>query len=326
MPITNYYDMLKTKREFEQEAEQYKLNKQLAQAKLKEAEMGNLGPASVQEWKYFQQMTPHDQAAYLEMKRAPQVLNLGGSQAVRSPFGGIGESYAVTPKPSEMPGFEAEVMAAKKRAEDLQATKSGLGKVEAQSQQMLDLLGQIESHPGLSAVVGMPNPAYGGFGPLGNLPGTPAADFQAKLSQLGGKQFLEAFESLKGGGQITQIEGEKATNAIAAMQTSQSEEQFIKSLNEFKQIVSGALDRARAKASQPIYDYGQNMPPPLPMGDYTNDFGDMSAPPPMPQVSDRASIEESIFNAKKAVRNGADREAVRQRLLEAGINPSLAGL
>jgi hypothetical protein len=278
MPIQDYYSMLKTKRGYERAEAEFNMRKELQKAQLADAQMGNQGPASVQEWKYFQQMTPQDQAAYLEMKRAPQVLNLGGSQAVRSPFGGIGESYAVTPKQSEMPGFEAEVMAAKKRAEDIQAAKSGLGRSEAQSTQMLDLLGQIEKHPGMSAVVGAPNPLKGGFGALGNLPGTPAADFRAKLDQLGGKQFLEAFESLKGGGQITQVEGEKATNAIAAMQTSQTEKQFLQSLNEFKQIVSGAVERARAKASQPIYDYGQNMPPPLPMNAYTNDLGQMSMP------------------------------------------------
>ena len=32
------------------------------------------------------------------------------------------------------------------------------------------------------------------------------------------------------------------------------------------------------------------------------------------------------FNAKKAIRNGADAEMVRQRLMEAGIDPSKAGL
>ena len=149
--------------------------------------------------------------------------------------------------------YEPQIEAAKKsatiRAEDIAKAQTGLGQTLEQSRQMIDLINQIEKSPGLSAVVGAPNPMQGGFG-LFNIPGTPAADFRAKLDQLGGKQFLEAFESLKGGGAITQIEGEKATNAIARMQTSQSEKAFIEALNEFKQIVQRAAERAQAKAGQ----------------------------------------------------------------------------
>ncbi len=43
-------------------------------------------------------------------------------------------------------------------------------------------------------------------------------DFNAMLDQVQGGAFLQAFESLKGGGQITQIEGEKATQAIVRAQ------------------------------------------------------------------------------------------------------------
>ena len=68
------------------------------------------------------------------------------------------------------------------------------------------------------------------------------------LNQIQGRQFLEAFESLKGGGQITQIEGEKATQAISRMNTAQSEAEFRAAANEFKNIVSNVIRRAQAKA------------------------------------------------------------------------------
>lgn len=147
------------------------------------------------------------------------------------------------------PNLEAATTAARLRAEDIIGAQANLGNVNEQSRQLLDVIGDIEKSPGLSAVVGAPNPLKGGFG-LFNVPGTSAADFKAKLDQLGGKQFLQAFESLKGGGQITQIEGEKATNAIARMQTSQSEVEFKKSLQDFKDIVIRANDRAQLKSQQ----------------------------------------------------------------------------
>lgn len=41
---------------------------------------------------------------------------------------------------------------------------------------------------------------------------------------------------------------------------------------------------------------------------------------------DSASQAETIFNAKKAIQKGADADMVRQRLIDAGIDPSKAGL
>ena len=153
------------------------------------------------------------------------------------------------------PQIRAGTKAAEMRAEDLAKAQMGLGRANEQTRQMLDLIQQIEQSPGLEAVVGAPNPFQGRIPLIGNIPGSPAADFQAKLDQLGGKQFLEAFEILKGGGAITQIEGEKATNAIARMQTSQSEKAFREALAELRGIVVRASERAQAKAGR------QELPP-----------------------------------------------------------------
>lgn len=45
-----------------------------------------------------------------------------------------------------------------------------------------------------------------------------------------------------------------------------------------------------------------------------------------PKITDPAIKAETIFKAKKAIREGADAEKVRQRLMDAGIDPSKAGL
>lgn len=64
-------------------------------------------PATVQEWQYFNQLDPQSQARFLEMKRNPQIMNLGGSMAVRAPGGGVSEVYGVGPKVTETPGYIA---------------------------------------------------------------------------------------------------------------------------------------------------------------------------------------------------------------------------
>jgi hypothetical protein len=69
-----------------------------------------------------------------------------------------------------------------------------------------------------------------------------------KLEQLGGAAFLEAFESLKGGGQITEIEGQKATAAITRLgQRAVSPENYRAALEELRQVYANAQARARGQ-------------------------------------------------------------------------------
>ena len=84
----------------------------------------------------------------------------------------------------------------------------------------------------------------------GSLPLTSAAgkDFQARLDQLGGIAFLQAFQELKGGGQITEIEGVKATQAIMRMRRATSEADFIAAARDLQEVADRAVRRMRALA------------------------------------------------------------------------------
>lgn len=79
------------------------------------------------------------------------------------------------------------------------------------------------------------------------MPGTQAASFDIAMKQLKGKQFLEAFESLKGGGQITQIEGEKATQAMSRMDNANTEQEFERAAREFQGIIRNGINRAKLR-------------------------------------------------------------------------------
>jgi hypothetical protein len=80
--------------------------------------------------------------------------------------------------------------------------------------------------------------------------GTDAAGFDAYMEQMEGTAFLEAFKTLKGGGQITEIEGEKATRAMSRMKRSTSEVQFVKAAREFSDILRQGMARADARAER----------------------------------------------------------------------------
>jgi hypothetical protein len=81
--------------------------------------------------------------------------------------------------------------------------------------------------------------------------GSSASDFRVRLDQIKDRTFLQAFESLKGSGQITEKEGEKATSALNRMSTAQSEVEFIKAAREFEQNLRTGMDMAKKKAGLP---------------------------------------------------------------------------
>ncbi len=101
-----------------------------------------------------------------------------------------------------------------------------------------------DAHPGFGQAVGLGVPG------LKYIPGTDTADFNKRLDQLKGGAFLEAFQTLKGGGQITEVEGKKATAAITRMDTAQSEDEFVKAATEFRGILSRGLEKAKAAGAK----------------------------------------------------------------------------
>jgi len=94
-------------------------------------------------------------------------------------------------------------------------------------------------HPGREAATGL----SGVIDPRNYVPGTNPRDFQVVLDQLGGAAFLQAFESLKGGGQITEVEGKKATDAMARLNRAQSDEEFQQSLQDLRSV----MEKGRAR-------------------------------------------------------------------------------
>lgn len=122
-----------------------------------------------------------------------------------------------------------------------------------QAQTAFNAAQELTQHPGFEATVGMPNPFKGGFGPLGTFPGSRARDFTSRLDNAKAQAFLQAFETLKGAGAITEREGEAATKALANLDTSVSEDQFKRNLQAYLDVIKRGYDRTRQTADiQPI--------------------------------------------------------------------------
>ena len=118
---------------------------------------------------------------------------------------------------------------------------------------MAGSIDQILKHPGLPKATGLTSI-------LPSIPGGESADFEAQLDKLKGQAFLQMFSQLRGGGAITEMEGKKATDALAALSTKQSEKQFRANLKEVNDILAKGIAVARQKARLDPMKTGESVP------------------------------------------------------------------
>lgn len=136
-------------------------------------------------------------------------------------------------------GFKIDELKDKAEARDRskQGTVAGI-------EDSLRVLDKALDHPGRKTATGL----SGTLDPRNYTPGTDATDFKVVLDQIGGKAFLQAFESLKGGGQITEVEGKKATDAIARLNRAQSDGEFEVALNDLRGVMDKGYERYTGKS------------------------------------------------------------------------------
>lgn len=161
-------------------------------------------------------------------------------------------------------GATAQAKADVEKATRQAQAKSELPEITAKANYTKNLVDSIVNHPAMGNVIGAPESvsgaAYKVFGSA--IPGTQEADFAARLEQLGGRQFLEAFESLKGGGQITEVEGKKATAAMSRLlQTGQPEETYREAAKELQNVLDLGVVRAQRAADDTTSGGGEQSIP-----------------------------------------------------------------
>lgn len=162
------------------------------------------------------------------------------------------------------PDIQASVAQARARGKEFgeagAQAEINLPTVLSKGKQAIELIDQMIGDQGKELKPGQkPKPAHPGFSSYVGATLTPGvrfvegsdtAGYEAMQKQLMGGAFLQAFESLKGGGQITQIEGEKATNAITRMSKAQSEAEYVKAAREFQDVIRKGVERAQSGASR----------------------------------------------------------------------------
>lgn len=175
-----------------------------------------------------------------------QPATLEGALARNAAFGTGGGNRDPLAQLQELERTKAAGSSAGKLQGESQAQAAiDLPSAVASAQEQLRLLDELKNHPGRSQV-GWHD--FLGKAPL--IPSSKGYDANNLLEQVKGGAFKQAFESLKGGGAITEQEGKAATAAIARMDRATSKGEFDKALEDYKGIIQLGIDRAAQKAGK----------------------------------------------------------------------------
>ncbi|HCC1175143.1 TPA: phage DNA ejection protein [Salmonella enterica subsp. enterica serovar Paratyphi C] len=115
----------------------------------------------------------------------------------------------------------------------------------------LDSLNEIEQSPGLSKAVGIRSA-------FPTVPGSDAANFEARLDTFKAQTFLPMVQSLKGMGALSDAEGKKLSDAVGALSPKISEKAFRDSIGKIRNQLERKLSIVKKQ-----FDYQepvQNMP------------------------------------------------------------------
>lgn len=167
-----------------------------------------------------------------------QKVDLGTAWGILDRSGNV-----VSTIPKDVAGAASQTEVGKAQGE----AQAGLTDAEATADEMLQSIELLKNHPGRETATGL----SGTLDPRNYLPGTNAKNFEVARQQLLGQTFLQAYQKLRGGGQITEVEGAKAEAAIGRLSTAQGDAAFLKALNDLEDVVKAAKARARLKAGAP---------------------------------------------------------------------------
>jgi len=173
--------------------------------------------------------TPEDRAT-----RESNLIQKGGEQAISS----AGAGATVT---------------AKTRAERVEALPSR----EDDARRVIRTINEVIEHPGFEISTGATAP-IGSF--LAMIPGSPfgARDWRAKYGELKGQQFLEAYQALRGTGGVSEKEGSKAEQAVAALgDPGISESEFKRNAELLKNDVKRRINTERKSLGMKPIEWAQ---------------------------------------------------------------------
>ena len=205
----------------------------------------------------------------------------------------LGDKFAIVDKnTNEVLRYVPKNLAAaaedKERGDIIAKAKAALPVVDVNEKFLLRNIDETVKHPGKAAALGWKSV-------FPTVPGSEAHGFEQRLSQVQSRAFLTAYDTLRGAGQISEGEGKAATAALNRAVKAQNVKEFDEAMTEFKEYVTDAANAARRKAA----------------GDFKTGQG--------------KGADDVMARARIAIDQGAPAKVVRQRLIDAGVDPGDIG-
>jgi len=196
-------------------------------------------------------MRPNRYGVNVPVETAPLPLSTDASAT-----GGTGISPTVA-RPAPTAAVVKERQAAERLPEAIAMNNDAIRKID-------EMIGGVDSKGNpLPGAKGKPHPGFTGAVGAGlgmqYVPGTEARGFKARHEEVLGQAFLDAFEALKGGGAITEVEGQKATAARTRMNLATSEREYMDAAREYQGVLKRGIENARSRIQR-----SGGTPPPSP--------------------------------------------------------------
>jgi hypothetical protein len=192
---------------------------------------GDGKPANWQEWELYNSLSEKDQLRYNAMKRGEQWKNAGTHY--------VNPGNPTQTIPIDNAGKAAQTAIGKGQGE----AASALPKAKANVDIIKSTVKQLLAHPGRSEATG-----YGSLLPDVAFTNRRGKGFIDLFNQAQGGAFLDGYEMLKGGGSVTEIEGQKAQQARNRMTRAATEEDFNAAAKDFVDAVDAGYAKLEAKA------------------------------------------------------------------------------
>jgi hypothetical protein len=146
---------------------------------------------------------------------------------------------------------------ARERGQALGQAQASLPQAIQAAQSTIEKIDEISNDPQLQRIIG-----WQWWAPQRYMPNSPAQEgLVERIKQVQGRFFLQAFDALRGTGQISNTEGEKAQAAIARIQNiNQDQASYATALEDARREVWSLTNTARQRAGLPPVPY-QPAPP-----------------------------------------------------------------
>lgn len=180
-------------------------------------------------------------AALMQQAFGSSGMSMSGStpEALRAQIDKLSQLAFINP--AMAPAISARIQVLKAEAERL----TGANKEIANSEMMLSSIDNLLADPALGQALGIEGFLREPFVKLKL--DTETGRVKGRLDQIKGAVFLQAFEALKGGGQITELEGIKAEQARARLDTAVKEEDFRIALQELRFYTEQGIRRLKGE-------------------------------------------------------------------------------